>query len=435
MEKSWTKGLFGFLAVAGSGALIAFLSGIIEATLIVIFPVLLVGIIYISDEESEPQVQVTIPLKMKVGDEIEVKASISISKGLGFFLFELPFFEYFETIDKANVAVIFKGFREKNAEISYRMVAKRRGKFEFNEIKYTYNPAMGVLNSKSGKISYSVKVEVLPKVTLLSKRSLKIRATRLNPRNARSRIGPASTDFDMVRLYTPGDPYRAINWKATARSTIASTPLVNQYEREGIHTSMFVLDNSTPMRQGTKEENLLEYAIRLILAFSNLLLTHQHNVGLWIMQGPNTNRRNLVLPQSGQDQYLRLRRELMLIETPKSKTQFYPVDKTFASIARETLPTIFMITNVTEKNSPGLTNLMKRLHTLTRSIRLIDVLPYSIFANASIFDLVSLYTETYAMKAKRRIYAGMGVGSSVTPWDPGLTSYGRVIAQLTEKLR
>ena len=52
MEKTWTKSLLGFLAIASSFAVLAFLSGTLLAALLVIFPLLYVGIMYILDEES-----------------------------------------------------------------------------------------------------------------------------------------------------------------------------------------------------------------------------------------------------------------------------------------------------------------------------------------------------------------------------------------------
>ncbi len=272
MEKTWTKSLLGFLAIASSFAVVAFISGTLLAALLVIFPLLYVGIMYILDEESSIHVDVEFPPKLKVGDEFEVKATISISRGAGIFLFELPFFDFFKLTDGSNVRVVFKGIRRRNYDLTYKMKALRRGSFDWKEVRYTYNPTMGILNSKEGKIPCAIKVEVLPNIEILRKKGLRIRSTRLNPRNARSRIGPASTDFDSIRAYTPGDPYRTINWKATARNASGGPILVNQYEREGLHSTIFAIDNASPMRQGTKEENPLESGINLVLSFSNLLL-------------------------------------------------------------------------------------------------------------------------------------------------------------------
>ncbi|EQD66521.1 protein containing DUF58, partial [mine drainage metagenome] len=216
-----------------------------------------------------------------------------------------------------NVRVVFKGVRHRNYDLTYKMQALRRGSFEWKDIKYTYNPTMGILNTREGRIPCAVKVEVLPNIEILRKKGLRIRSTRLNPRNARSRIGPVSTDFDSIRGYTPGDPYRTINWKATARNSSTGPILVNQYEREGLHSTVFAIDNSPPMRQGTKEENPLESGIKLVLSFTSLLLNYQYNVGVWVMQRNSGIRRDVIMPGSGMEQYLRIRRRVMLVETVK----------------------------------------------------------------------------------------------------------------------
>jgi uncharacterized protein (DUF58 family) len=435
MEKTWTKSLLGFLAIASSFAVLAFLSGTLLAALLVIFPLLYVGIMYILDEESSIHVSVEFPPKLKVGDEFEVKASISINRGAGIFLFELPFFDFFKLTDGSNVRVVFKGLRRRNYDLTYKMKALRRGSFDWKEVKYTYNPTMGILNSKEGKIPCAIKVDVLPNIEILRKKGLRIRSTRLNPRNARSRIGPASTDFDSIRAYTPGDPYRTINWKASARSASGGSILVNQYEREGLHSTIFAIDNSSPMRQGTKEENPLESGINMILSFSNLLLNYQYNVGIWVMQKNRGIKRDVVVPGSGMEQYLRIRRRVMLVEAVRFIPGAYPISREFASVARETVPSIFLVTSLVENNLPQLKAMLKIVRSVSSKIVLVDILPYSIFQRISPYDISSIYTEAFSKKAKRNMYREISGLAEVVPWDPGRTSYGRIISRLTASLR
>ncbi len=435
MEKSWTKSLLGFLAIAASFAVVAFLSGSLEAALLVIFPLLYVGIMYILDEEGSIQVSVDFPTKLNVGDEFEVNAHVSISRGAGIFLLELPYFDFFKLLDGSNVRVVFKGVRHRNYDLTYKMQALRRGSFEWKEIKYTYNPTMGILNTREGKIPCAVKVEVLPRIEILRKKGLRIRSTRLNPRNARSRIGPASTDFDSIRAYTPGDPYRTINWKATARNSSTGPILVNQYEREGLHSTVFAIDNSSPMRQGTKEENPLESGIKLVLSFTNLLLNYQYNVGVWVMQKNRGIRRDVIMPGSGMEQYLRIRRRVMLVETIKFVPQVYSISREFASVARETVPSIFLLTSVVEANVIPLKKVIKTLNTASSNIVIVDVLPFSIFARISPYDISALYTEGFSRKAKKKMYSELSGLAEVIPWDPGRTSYGKIISRLTMSLR
>ena len=303
----------------------------------------------------------------------------------------------------------------------------------------TFEPSVSLKKSKKGsskrKIPCAIKVDVLPNIEILRKKGLRIRSTRLNPRNARSRIGPASTDFDSIRAYTPGDPYRTINWKASARSASGGSILVNQYEREGLHSTIFAIDNSSPMRQGTKEENPLESGINMILSFSNLLLNYQYNVGIWVMQKNRGIKRDVVVPGSGMEQYLRIRRRVMLVEAVRFIPGAYPISREFASVARETVPSIFLVTSLVENNVHQLKALLKIVRSVSSKIVLVDILPYSIFQRISPYDISSIYTEAFSKKAKRNMYREISGLAEIVPWDPGRTSYGRIISRLTASLR
>ncbi len=435
MEKLWTKGLLGFLAIAASFGIVAFLSGSLPATLLVIFPILFVGIMFISDEEGRVDVEIDMPKKVKVDDIVEVKARIILNRGAGIFLFELPYFEHFKPVDGSNVRVVFKGLRSRVYDLTYKIQAARRGKFSFSEIKYTYNPTMGILNTKTGKINVNVYIDVIPKVEILRKRGLRIRASLLNPRSARSRIGPASTDFDTIRSYVPGDPYRTINWKATARRTTSNAPLVNQYEREGLHTIMFALDRGHTMRQGTKEDNPLESSIKLILSFASLLLNYQHNVGFWVMQKDKNARKSIVVPGSGMEQYIRLRRSALLVEPIKQILSSYNKDREFFAIARETVPTTFLFTSITETNADTLSLICRQIRGVSSRLIVIDVLPYGIYGKMSPYSISSIYNESYNSKARRKLYSRFSGFSKIIPWDPEITGYGKIISRLTGTLR
>lgn len=71
----------------------------------------------------------------------------------------------------------------------------------------------------------------------------------------------------------PGDPYKFINWKATARDP-GGKVMVNEYEREGgLRTTIILLDVGWWMRYGTAEDNPpLEYGVSLILSLSRYYL-------------------------------------------------------------------------------------------------------------------------------------------------------------------
>lgn len=433
MERTWSKGLLGVLGISGLIAVIAFLAGLLELVALVIFPLLFVGIMYIADEEGHLTVSMDAPSKVKVGDEVEIHAVLEVVRGAGMFLIELPAFEYFKIIDGSNVRSIFKGFGRRREEISYKVLALRRGTFETKNIKFTYFPTMGILNAKEGKLPVDFKIEVIPKVEMLKKKGLRLDTSMLNPRAARSRIGPPSSDFDSIRSYTPGDPYRTINWKATARST-GNTLLVNQYEREGLHTFMFIIDRGYSMRAGTKEENPLEFGIGLVLSFANLLLNYHYNVGSWIIQKSSTKERTVVLPGSGMEQYLRIRKQLVRMESRTVNPNAYQPDSEFVRVLKETNPVVFLITSIADNNVYLLKNLCASIGALSTRLVTVDVIPYGIYAKFSEFNIAGMMTESFVQRAKKHHYSQIEGASRIIPWDPIQTNYGRAVGKMIRYL-
>lgn len=433
MEKTWSKGLLGVLVISGLLSMVAFLAGLLELVALVIFPLLFVGIMYIADEEGSISITLDAPTKIKVGDEVEIKATMDVSRGAGVFLVELPTFEFFRITDGSNVRVIFKNFGHQREEVVYKILALRRGKFETDAVKYTYFPTMGIINTREGKVKVDFKMEVVPRVDILKKKGLRLNTSLLNPRAARSRVGPPSSDFDSIRNYIPGDPYKTINWKASARNAGKSL-LVNQYEREGLHTFMFVLDRGHAMRAGTKEENPLEFGIGLILSFANLLLNYHYNVGSWIIQKSFAKDRTVILPGSGMEQYIRIRRQLIRMESRTFDPNEYQVDGEFVRVIKETSPIIFLITSVADANIFRLKRLCSTIAGMASRLVVVDVIPYGIYAKFSEFNIAGMMTESFTQRAKQRFYRELAGSARIMPWDPVKTSYGRAVGKMIKNL-
>ncbi len=434
MERTWSKGLLGLVGISGLIAVIAFLAGLMELVALVVFPILFVGIMYVIDEPGEIVVSLDAPAKVKVGDEVEIHAILEVTKGAGMFLVELPTFDYFKIVDGSNVRSIFKGFGKRREEVTYKVLALRRGQFSVRQVKYTYFPTMGMLNTSEGELEVDFRIEVVPRVEILKKKGLRIDTSMLNPRTARSRIGPPSSDFDSIRSYMPGDPYKSINWKASSRNP-GNTLLINKYEREGLHTFLFLMDRGNNMRTGTKEENPLEYGISLALSFSNLLLNYHFNVGSWIIQRTEHRERNMVQPGSGMEHYIRIRRQLTRLESRTAFGNVYRADSGLIRILKETSPIVFLITSISDSNIVGLNNLCRSIGSLASRLILVDVIPYGIYAKFSEFNIVSMMTESFVEKAKKRYYNQIGGYASIIPWDPVNTSQGRIVGKMIRNLR
>jgi len=58
--------------------------------------------------------------------------------------------------------------------------------------------------------------------------------------------GNDNQEFKELRLYSPGDPFKAINWKVTSRNLVRGSiwPVVNEFEKEGKKSVWIFLDTS-----------------------------------------------------------------------------------------------------------------------------------------------------------------------------------------------
>jgi len=104
---------------------------------------------------------------------------------------------------------------------------------------------------------------------------------------SRGRVG-MGTEFFSIREYLRGDPYRFINWKATAR---LRKHMVNEFEQEAASDIMLFVDMREGSLTGTPTLNAAERAVELAACLTEQFVQQRRDVGLVVY-----GRRPLVLP-------------------------------------------------------------------------------------------------------------------------------------------
>ena len=84
-------------------------------------------------------------------------------------------------------------------------------------------------------------------------------------------------EFDQIRGYVPGDDYRTLNWKATARR---AELMVNQFQDERSQEIYSVIDKGRTMKMPFEGMSLLDYAINASLVLANIALMKEDRAGL-----------------------------------------------------------------------------------------------------------------------------------------------------------
>jgi hypothetical protein len=91
-------------------------------------------------------------------------------------------------------------------------------------------------------------------------------------------------DLRELREYVPGDPYKLIAWKATARSP-TGRPLVKELERETLRVHYLVLDIGVTMREGLPGQWKLDHALELCLSYARSVLEGSDRLGFIAFDG------------------------------------------------------------------------------------------------------------------------------------------------------
>ena len=137
-------------------------------------------------------------------------------------------------------------------------------------------------------------------------------------------------DFTDLRVYTPEDDVRHIDWNVTAR---LDEPFVRQYTEDREMTAWLVVDRSASMRFG-REAGKESTAAELAVSLGRLVSQGGNRVGAILFD----NDAHLVIPpRTGRDQILRITRELTKPGARKTTAKTTDLSKMFKLAAATTV--------------------------------------------------------------------------------------------------
>lgn len=161
--------------------------------------------------------------------------------------------------------------------ITYYLRPTKRGEYEFGQSRLYVQSPLGLLNRRYNIGTYKT-VPVYPSFLKMRQYELMAISNRLTDFGIKKirRIGH-SMEFDQVKNYVPGDDYRTVNWKATARR---GDLMVNSYTDEKAQHVYCVIDKSRAMKMPFDGLSLLDYAINASLILSSVALVKEDRAGL-----------------------------------------------------------------------------------------------------------------------------------------------------------
>ena len=216
-----------------------------------------------------------------VGDTLTVDRRLMARGGMGLILVHDALPPEAQVVEGSNLRAVWKWPGSRTADVSYRIRFPKRGLFLLEETGWESQAPFGVNRSASGSGGSSFEVSVVPRISGVSRLS-QIRAARKGSRS-QDDIGAtgASTDeFRELRPYQPGDPFKRINWKASAKGFRGDNlPLVNELEPDARKAVWIFLYMADYMDVGAPLSNPLENTVEASGTLAQYYLSRGSTLG------------------------------------------------------------------------------------------------------------------------------------------------------------
>ncbi len=185
-------------------------------------------------------------------------------------------------------------------ELSFRLVAPAAGRVVLHGMAVVLEGPLGLFGVPL-YFPNPLVIKVLPQAALRTSSSSRVRTGQSVDRSGASRLASGGgTELKELREMQPGDPFKQIAWKASAKR---GRWLVREVEQEVQETRTIVCDISGTMRGGSEGRRKLDYAIEAIAAEARRGISRGDRVGLLTVDGRIVDH---VAPGDGAPQMLRI---------------------------------------------------------------------------------------------------------------------------------
>ena len=223
---------------------------------------------HLSTERTSPNVEITVTVTVtNRGPQLEevlldegVPADLRVRFGQSRHLIRLP--------------------KDSSYTFSYK-VSGPRGEYGFESIKAKVNDHLR-MTSREVQIEAKGQLFIFPPVTRLRHVAIRPRRTRVYAGTIPARVGGSGTEFFGVREYHPGDPTRAINWRASAHQAQDDVLFANEFQQERVADVGIILDGRLRMNEFAHGHSLFEYSVQAAAALTDALLTQGNRVGILV---------------------------------------------------------------------------------------------------------------------------------------------------------
>ena len=160
--------------------------------------------------------------------------------------------------------------------LTYLLRPVRRGDYRFGHIRVFTSVLLRCMERRF-TLGEEQDIKVYPSYLMLRRYELLAFTQRLTEMGIKRIRRPGNnTEFEQIKDYVKGDDYRAINWKATART---SRLMVNVYNEERSQQVYCIIDNGRLMQQTSEGMTYLDWAINTALVLSFVSIHREDKAG------------------------------------------------------------------------------------------------------------------------------------------------------------
>ncbi len=284
-------------------------------------------------------------------------------------------------------------------ELSYEVLPVL-GKHEFGNPRIVIRDPAGLF-SREIELRVNNVVEVQPRYEPIHRRGLLVVPTLMPGGVSSIKRRGIGMQFMDIREYVPGDEYRKIEWKATART---GRLMVKEFEQESSLEVMLILDTRDTMSYGVLGQTKLEYVVRGAAAIAGYLLRRGDFVGLAYA---SMDGLRVLKPRRGPAHFKLLMRALAKITWPipglMGSTPLHTVIRQAASRATRRGKNLFIVFSDLEmpaEELPLYINLFSKLRGMRSEVIVIS--PYTpLFEVKGMSGMSAVIYRLYASRSIR----------------------------------
>jgi uncharacterized protein (DUF58 family) len=359
---------------------------------------------------------------------VTVPVTVNMDSGVGIVAITDPLPEHLGLVDGNNFHIYWNDGKGLPIRLSYDIKCSKRGIYNVGPayVECFHHSWMEQATFNMGDTATRIVIEP-EKENAKKMRGLRFLSSLPMPIGAVSKLGTRTTDFTEIRRYQPGDPYRTINWKATARFSMStgSKPFVNEYEKEGRKTVFIFVDAGPWMNLGSAADNVFEHAVQAASGIASFYLEKDMCVGVYVY-----NKGEFILPDSGRRQASLILRSLLEIQVNgKSENGLKRAVKECSGHLVGINPMFIIITMAGRENTPDIIHGIKSLRKYSPRARvppitILHINGYNLEASGEYEEAGAALLEIGHMRC---LQALKKAGAFVIPWNPRTKSLSHLL--------